>query len=120
MLQPPSVSLPRRLTRPARNRQPSRKRTERHKGSSMSGHRRGDWFGERSPALLFVHEAELRGLPQEVLQDLVALGVVGLLYVLVPRRAGAEHLEHHPALRVVLGLDQMHEDAARLLKAVPA
>jgi hypothetical protein len=34
--------------------------------------------------------------------------------VLVPGRARAEHLEHHPRVRLVLWLHQVHEDASRL------
>ena len=58
--------------------------------------------------------AQLRGLAQQALEDLVALDVVGLLHVLVPGGPGAEHLQHDPVVRVVLRLHEMHEDAARL------
>ena len=68
--------------------------------------------------LFLVEQAEVGRLAQEILENLVALGVVGLAHVLVPRGARAEHLEHHPRVRVVLGLDEVHEDAAWLLECV--
>src|SRR6476660_7785623 len=69
-------------------------------------------------SLFLVEQAEVGGLAQEIFENLVALGVVGLAHVLVPRGARAEHLEHHPRVGVVLGLDQVHEHAARLLEGV--
>ena len=73
---------------------------------------------DASTELLLVQQAKVRRLTQQVFEDPVALGVVGLAHVLVPRSTRAEHLEHHPGIRIILRLKEMHEHAPRLLQRV--
>src|SRR3954447_15796749 len=72
-----------------------------------------------APRSFPVHEAQLRRLAQQILEDLVPLDVVGLLHVFVPGGPGPEHLQHHPVVGVVLRLHEVQEDAPRLVQGVP-
>src|SRR6478736_9964614 len=53
--------------------------------------------------LFLVEQATVGGLAQETFENLVALGVVGLAHVLVPRGARAKHFEHQFKLPTPVG-----------------
>ena len=70
--------------------------------------------------LLLAQQPEVGWFAEQVFENLVAFGVVGLTHVLVPRGARTEHLEHHPGIRIILRRQEMHEHAARLVQGVLA
>ena len=54
--------------------------------------------------LLLAEQPKVGRLAEQVFENLVALGVVGLTHVFVPRGPRTEHLEHHPGVRIILWL----------------